>query len=395
MDARLFKYRSWYDGGGALCWAVLFIVTLVLGFMNPDLRSVVPNYRHASEAFLTGGGLYDLDIEMGYLYAPAFAVAYIPFFELGPYFGDLLWRSVACGVLTYAAFRQSRLIDDSRYLWLLSCGLFLAAPLTAGSLRNGQATILLAGACWLLTLAALERKPLHTLGWATLALIAKPTAIIMLLLVGALRPRQIPMLVLAVLIVLALPYGFAPHEYVTELYRSFITLMSSMSLDKTSHFTPADFTAPLSALDIAISTNVATGIRAIAGLLTLAVVLWFDRNIEKGTAGLAIFATAAFYMCVFNPRVEGNTYALLAVPFGLSIALMLRREGAAILPIALAVMFFLAGFSGVVSQLHRLINLWFQPVICTPIFLGIAWWFWARARAPRAGTATMGAHASA
>ncbi|TGS46871.1 hypothetical protein EN822_27705, partial [bacterium M00.F.Ca.ET.179.01.1.1] len=92
--------------------------------------------------------------------------------------------------------------------WLLSFGLFLALPVALAGLRNGQATILLAGACWLRTLSALEGRRAETFFWATLAVIAKPTAIIMLLLAGALRPRLIPVLALAVLFALAIPYGF-------------------------------------------------------------------------------------------------------------------------------------------------------------------------------------------
>jgi hypothetical protein len=64
----------------------------------------------------------------------------------------------------------------------------------------------------------------------------------------------------------------------------------------------------------------------VMALLTLSAVIWFDRKLERGPAGLAIFLTATFYMCVFNPRVEPNTYAMIAVPAGLAIALLWREE---------------------------------------------------------------------
>jgi hypothetical protein len=362
----------WYDGGGSLCWVTLLVVVLVMVAIDPDARSVVGNYRDGSQRFLDGAPLYDLEVAMGYLYSPAFAVLYAPFYALGPHLGDVLWRLVGFAVLSWAAIRQALLIDDERPVWLISCGFFLATPLCAGSVRNGQATILLAGACWLLILAVLQRRWLQTLLWATLAIVAKSTAIVALLLAGALRPRFIPLLVLALVILLALPYAFAPADYVTGANRSFLMLMDEMSLDRNANFQPADFTAPFTALGIDIPTTVASAVRVIAALITLAAVLWFARCGEKGTAGLVIFVLASYYMSVFNPRVEGNTYALLAVPFGLSISLMYRREGMTPLSLVLGALLFFSGFSGVEPHIHGVINLLFQPVVSTALFAGIS-----------------------
>jgi hypothetical protein len=376
----------WYDIGGSVLWIAMFCVIIVLAMMNPDARSVTPAYRLGTERFLSGLPLYNLDVSAGYLYSPAFAALFVPFYELGAHLGDLLWRFGGFAALTYAAVRQVRLIGDDKPLWLLSCGLFLAAPLCSGALRNGQATILLTGACWLLTLAALDRKPMQTFVWAAVALAAKPTAIVVILLVGAVRPRLIPVLLLAILALFALPYAFAPYGYVTEQSRSFFALITGMSLDKPQYFTPADFTAPFTALGFSIPALVASGIRAVAALLTLTAVIWFDRNGERRTAGLAIFVLAAWYMSVFNPRVEGNTYALLAVPFGLSIALMFR-EGATVLAVLLGTLLFASGFTGVEPHVHRIVNLWFQPVVSSVIFVGIVWWHRARLR-PLSATLT-------
>ena len=103
-----------------------------------------------------------------------------------------MWHVIGFAVLSFAAMRQVRKLGGQELTWLLSFGLFLALPMALGAIRNGQATILLTGACWLLTLSALEGRRAETFFWASLAVIAKPTAIIMLLLAGALRPRLIP-----------------------------------------------------------------------------------------------------------------------------------------------------------------------------------------------------------
>lgn len=381
------KVRHSWDWGGLALWGGGFAAILIMAGMTPDHRSVMPSYRTASEMFLSGRQLYDLNIAMGYLYSPAFAVLYVPFMKLGPVIGDSLWRILNFAVLTYAVWRQVRIINPENRLWMFSYALFLAVPITAGALRNGQATILLTGACWLLVLSALEGRRAETFLWATLAVVAKPTAIIVFLLVGALRLRLIPVLVLVLFFVLALPYTFAPVDYVNQLYRDFAMLMTSMSLDKSTAFDTADFTAPFTALGMPISTQAATLVRIVVALPTLLLVLWYDRNLDRRFAGLAIFLTAAFYMCLLNPRVEYNTFAVLAMPAGAALAAIWDNEDGGLLRSVAAIALFVTGLSGINSDLQEALRLWFRPVAMTAITLPILWWFWsvAHGRFKRAG----------
>ncbi|WP_245442018.1 glycosyltransferase 87 family protein [Mesorhizobium hawassense] len=368
------------------------MIVLAMAWWAPSAHSVVTIYRHGSEAFVAGRPLYQVHVAMGYLYAPAFAALYIPLMKLGPHVGDLLWHMLGFGVLTFAAMRQVRRLGGKEQTWLLSFGLFLALPVALAALRNGQATILLAGACWLLTLSTLEGRRAETFFWATLAIIAKPTAIIMLLLAGALRPRLIPVLVLAVLVALAIPYGFAPTDYVNAQYHDFFRLLTSMTVDPTGPFVPADFTAPFTKFGIPVPESVATIVRVIAGLLTLWLVLQFERRLEPGIGGLAIFLTAAFYMCVFNPRVEQNTYAMVAVPAGLSIALLWREKGAGAMRWFLAALLFITGLTSVDLRLHDFFHLWFRPISLSIIACVLIAWFWAQGRQkmPAAGAVAHG-----
>lgn len=369
-----------FDRLGFGLWIGAFLVVLAMVLWSPDTRTVLLAYRYGSENLLAGRPLYDLQSEMGYLYAPAFAALYVPLLKLGPHLGGLLWHVLGFAVLTFAAVRQVRKLGGQELTWLLSFGLFLALPMALGAIRNGQSTILLAGASWLLTLSALEGRRAETFFWASLAIIAKPTAIIMLLLAGGLRPRLIPVLVLAVLFVLAIPYAFAPADYLNDQYRDFASMLTSMAVDKTSHFVAADFTAPFATAGMPIAESGATAVRFVVGLLTLSLVLWFDRKLEQGTAGLAIFLTAAFYMCVFNPRVEPNTYAMIAVPAGLAIALLWREERGGVLASVLSTALFATGLSGVEQHVHDFLYPWFRPVSVAFIACSLIWWFWAKAR---------------
>ena len=369
-----------FDRLGLGLWIGAFLVVLVLVLLAPDTRTVLLAYRYGSEEFLAGRPLYNIRSEMGYLYAPAFAALYVPILKLGPQLGGLAWHAIGFAVLTFAAMRQVRKLGGGELPWLLSFGLFLALPMAAGAIRNGQATILLTGACWLLTMSALEGRRAETFFWASVAVIAKPTAIIMLLLVGALRFRLIPVLVLAVLFVLALPYAFAPASYLNDQYRDFAGMLTSMAVDHSSHFVPTDFTAPFAKMGLPIPEFGATIVRIVMALFTLSMVVWFDRKLERGTADLAIFLTATFYMCVFNPRVEPNTYAMIAVPAGLAIALLWREERGGVLASVLSVMLLLTGLTGVERHIQDLTYPWFRPVAVTVIAGFLIWWFWARAQ---------------
>lgn len=378
--ARMTLSKPVFDRLGLGLWIGAFLVVLALVLWSPHTRTVWQAYIDGSEALLAGRPLYNLQSEMGYLYAPAFAALYVPLVKLGPHLGGLIWHIIGFAVLTLAAMRQVRKLGGGELPWLLSFGLFLALPMAMGAIRNGQATILLAGACWLLTFSALEGRRAETFFWASVAIIAKPTAIIMLLLVGALRLRLIPVLVLAVLFVLALPYAFAPAGYLNDQYRLFAEMLTSMAVDNTSHFVPTDFTAPFTRMGLPLPEIGATVIRIVMALFTLCAVIWFDRRLERGTADLAIFLTATFYMCVFNPRVEPNTYAMIAVPAGLAIALLWREEKGGVLASVLSVMLFLTGLTGVERHVQDLTYPWFRPIAVTIIAGSLIWWFWAKAQ---------------
>ena len=381
-----------FDRLGLWLWIGSFLIVLGLVLWLPNARSVIHIYRYGSEAFLSRQPLYQVEVAMGYLYAPAFAVLYVPLLKLGPHLGNILWHALGFGVLTFAAMRQVRAIGGREQTWLLSFGLFLALPVSLAALRNGQATILLTGACWFLTLSALEGRRAECFFWAMLAITAKPTAIIMLLLAGALRPRLIPVLALAVIVVLVIPYGFASAGYINAQYYDFFRMLTSMTVDPTGPFVPADFTAPFTRFGMTLPALDATIVRVVAGSLTLWVVLQFDRRLDPNVSGLAIFLTAASYMCVFNPRVEQNTYAMVAVPAGLSIALLWREKGTAITRWLLAALLFVTGLTSIDLRLHDFFHLWFRPISVSIIACVLIGWFWTRGRQkmPAAGAVAHG-----
>ena len=141
--------------------------------------------------------------------------------------------------------------------------------MTAGAVRNGQATILLAATTWLLMIAAAEKRPAAVLGWSALALIAKPTAIVPVLLAGAVWPVLLPWLAAGLGFSVLIPFAFAPPGYVAQNTVLFGQLLAGMSTSAYERFKPADFTAVLDLAGVPLPDRVTVLIRALFALLTL------------------------------------------------------------------------------------------------------------------------------
>src|SRR4051812_42627072 len=171
----------------------MFCVVLLHTFFSSSSRNVTQIYRAATRSFLNGETLYPLtEPVMGFLYLPGFATLYAPFEWMGPRLGDAAWKATGLGLLTYAAWSNCRDIVHERRLRVFALALVISIPLVAGSFLNGQANIHLAAACWLVTLAAFRGQAAAVVFWTGIAVLAKPLAIVILLLVGAARPRMIP-----------------------------------------------------------------------------------------------------------------------------------------------------------------------------------------------------------
>lgn len=375
----------WVNMSGAFAWACFGIAVLALAYDHGDARSVISAYRLGSDRFFDLQPLYAG--VMGYLYPPAFAVATEPFWLLGVPFDGMAWRVVGYAVLTYAIVRQATRLETPNRLWMISTALFFAIPVCAAAFRNGQSTILLAGACWLAVAGAMEGRPWRVAGWAAVALLAKPTALVLLLLICALRPRMILPVVGALLFVVALPFAFAPTDYVLEQTLAFGRLFTAMSTETAAAFIPSDFTAVLKVIGLPIGDGAAMLVRMVAAVATLAAVLAIAAKRRDAVGVLAIVTVGAFYTCLFNPRVECNTYAMFAPPASLAIAWMLSRHGlfsAAIIP---ALILSLGGLQGIHPIIQEIGRFWLAPTVSTIVMGILAWWYVSR-RAHEGGRLT-------
>lgn len=371
----LYRFRRLlYERSGLVLWLLSITTALAIAALKPQIHSVLPAYEFGAAMFSSERPLYDLNTAMGYVYAPAFAVLYAPFAALGSHVGGILWRLLGVCALTVAMIKQARVIDKSNAMALASTAFFLAIPMSLGAIRNGQATVLFTAACWMLILSARDNCRAATVAWALVALVAKPTAIVVILLTGAIRPRLIPFLVFAIALAFAIPYAFASIEYVNEQHLEFFRLLTSMSANSSGTFEAADFTAPFTALNISLSANVTITLRAVAAGVVLLTSLWLDHRGDRQLRSFVIFLLAAYYMTVFNPRVESNTYLTLVVPTALAISLMKIRCENWRVPLVPGAAIFLCGWTGVSHNLHSALNPWFKPAAMSLIALPICHW---------------------
>lgn len=371
-----------YGRSGFLLWLLTIVTAVCLAALKPQSHSVLPAYEFGTAMFHAGRPLYDLNSAMGYLYTPAFAALYTPFAWLGSEVGGILWRLLGVGVLTFAIVKQASTCDKIKAEEIASLAFFLAIPLSLGAIRNGQATVLLTAACWLLTLSALDNRRAETLLWALVALIAKPTAVVMVLLVGAVRPRLIPFLALAVGLVFAIPYAFAPMDYVDGQHAEFFRLLTSMGASRSGSFEAADFTGLFAALNISVPTSATLVLRLAAAGAVLLASLWLDRKNDRQLSAFTIFLLAAYYMTVFNPRVESNTYVMLVAPTAVAISLMRSREETWNLPLILGSVVFMCGWTGIDRSLHAALNPWFKPLAMTLVLVPVLLWLYRQVTAP-------------
>lgn len=304
----------------------MVVIIAVMVIVDPTHRSVSAGYIEAAIRFWQGEPLYNPEASRGFLYLPAFAVAYLPLSVLGLTLGDLVWRAATLSLLAVAMLRVvGRLEPKNEKLEILGLALLIALVGAAGAVRNGQSTILLLSTTLLAFDAAYDRKFAKAAAWVTVAVLAKPLGIVVWLLIGGARPAALPWLFGFLAVVLIAPYAVADPAYVNAQYLEFVQVLRYISPELGNAASWTDFMAIVRALGLTMGQEAAYAIRAIAAVLTFAAVILLTRRRDYLTAAVFPATLACSYMLLFNPRAETNTYMLMAVPFGLLAAYMLRE----------------------------------------------------------------------
>lgn len=358
-----------------------------------DDRTVTTNYRIAAEHFWSSQPMYS-EGQHGWLYPPQGAVVYSPFALIPSVpLGEVLWRIVITALYAWALWKLSslnaRLIRGRDVLAQPSTtattgGIFLlltagSIALAAGCMRNGQMNLPLGAMFILAGVAIAEKKWWPAALWMGLSVAAKPIAVPVVMVMGAIVPRLWSRLAIVMLGVLALPYINPDWGYVTQQYQAAIAKMREAGepgagvfseLNGMLRMLPLLGSGDRSAPD-PIGPGAMTLIRAGAGLVTLvlsALALW--RISSRDLALLLILTLCICYLMLFNPRTEGNSYVMLAPLIAAWVAtLWISRRGIALIGIAALILLASA------HEFHKdkLKTVWVRPLIAAVTMAAAGW----------------------
>lgn len=297
-----------------LLWGLLFLIVMV-GILTGRTTSVTLHYATASQHWLEGTNLYRSD-GRGFLYLPQAAILFIPFTLLPHTLSEIVWRLLTIGVFSIGVFRFCRTAETSSGVRLFPLVTCVAIPLACSAARNGQATLIIAG----LMMLAIEELSLQHWGRAAVLLCVglafKPLILVLILLVAGIYRPMLVRLLLGIGVVAALPYLAGDWKYATAQYFAFSEMLGAAAHEGT-HRPWAHAFGLLQSAGVDVAWTVQMMVRVVAAIATLFAAWLAHRRLPAGRSVVYLFAFAACYLMLFNPRTENNTYALLAPAIGL------------------------------------------------------------------------------
>lgn len=348
-------------------WAVYASVISGIVAVQPDRRTVTPEYREAAEEWWAGEDIYEVRMH-GYLYLPQAAILYTPFAALPMRVGEPLWRLTGLGLFAWCIWRLCGVFGGGRRgVWFLVATV-AAVPSSFSAARNGQMNLAMAA---LLGLAAVDLGR-HAWNRASLSLLLsvalKPLGVVPCLLAGACHVKpMVWRLLVGAGILAAVAFLHANPEYVARQYELFVETMQIARKPKQSLF--CDIQGMFWAFGFHPPEVAMTLLRMAAAGGTLGVAWLAVRRYDAARAGFVCMLLAAWYLLLFNPRTETNSYVLIAPFVGVLVAAALWN------PASVRRLGWLAGYAFVLScenwgPLHAVTNLWLKAA-ATLLFGGV------------------------
>lgn len=341
-------------------WVLYGLILAIVVAVDPDRRTVTPNYRQAAEKWWHGEEDIYFAKKKGFLYLPQSAILYSPF-TIGPKrVGEPLWRIASLGVLGWGLWRATRLVAPAGTTPAFALATAVIIPSSFASAGNGQMNILLSA---LMLHAAVDWGSNHNIraaAWLVIAFCFKPLAAVFLLLAFALGPGLRIPIVVGMVLAFALPFAHPNPSYVWDQFVLGGKVMLSAS--QPAHHDFCDLSGMFLTFGWELPAKFWTGLRLVMAVVTLFFGWCALRRHPAPWGEFFVLALAATYLMLFNPRTEANTYILLSPVAALLMvrALCLRQH----LVTALILCVYLLAL-GVDSYgpLHKPTNLWFKALV--------------------------------
>jgi len=312
---------------GWVLWCVFAVVIAVILVAKVKPSGVTSTYfPTAARWWAASGDIYTEGIK-GYLYLPQSLYLFTPFlvFPEGPV-REIAWRLFGLTLLAFGLRRVIRRTCAEGGARHFELGTLLIVVATGASARNGQTNLHLAGLMLHACADLIDRR-----WWrATLLLwggmLAKPVALVMILLVGALyRGMRLPLLA-GLAIFTCLPFLHPDPSYAYEQYRLALEKLSRSAQPGAKPYD--DFVGLLRSFGVTLPQAFRTGLAMVMALVTLGLA-WLGRRRGGAVQGAWVLAAlAAAYLMLFNPRTETNSYVILAPWLAMlaTIAIFERRD---------------------------------------------------------------------
>lgn len=328
--SRYWRVESWttplMQCAAWLAWGALAGAISVGLAINPFRHSVFPIYYLAALRWIRGEPLYT-EAPDGWLYPPQSVQLFAPFTLLRHAGASILWRWVIVALFAWSVWRLGRAmaLEAGRSLFPLITAIVM--PLSLPALQNGQTTVPLAACLLHATVDLMDRRLTRAALALTLAMFFKPVAIVMILLVVGVYPAIWWRLAIGAGVYVAAGMMHPDFGYALESCRQGVRKVIEVTTPDTGRF--ADLAGALAQVGVRVPDAVAVVARAAAAVGTLLAARWLVARRGPVRGAFFVYALAAAYIVLFNPRTESNTYCMLAAAMaGLGILYRAKPERA-------------------------------------------------------------------
>jgi hypothetical protein len=307
------KHRIWSKCAW-LVWTVVLVILVLRPILVSHRGTSFDTYHQAGSHWLQGGDVYTQ--WMGFVYSPVVAAFFAPFAYLPVPWANILWRLLNALVLLVGltAVVKTDLFNGikEKHYGLLY---ILLAPLAIGNIDISQANPLVEGLL-LLAIAAV-----YTERWSSAALCVaiatcfKIYPIAVGLLICLIAPRRFSWrMLIALLLLLAIPFLFQHWSYVSSQYQAWIrTRTSDDRRQWPVEKLPLDLWFLIHwVLHLPIPAKVYSLIQlGTAGALACFCAVQTWRGWAKKRVLTGLFCLVSIWMTLCGPATESYTYLIL------------------------------------------------------------------------------------
>ena len=303
-------------------WALWGLFLLLIGIMitlGDNHRTVTSNYFDAAVRWFSGTKLYTND-GMSFIYLPQSAILMWPFTLPSFWFAEILWRVLSVGLFAFGIYRLASLSGQKKTSAFFPLMSIVAIPIAFSSARNGQMNLILAALMMLSLVDIKDQRFWRATILLTLGIALKPTMIAFYLLIFVLYPQMTWRLLIGLAVALLAPFLTQHPHYVWSQYAGAVHMLKISANVGTEQARWAQLFGMLDQINVHVSGGAQYILRIIAAVATLGLCFFAKQKLPRNIALFYIFALAACYLMLFNPRTENNDYAILAPAIGFVLA---------------------------------------------------------------------------